>query len=290
MKYDFKPQLQRELTADESAAISSSIDNMSGYVAASNTSRKQRKFIQDMYELQKKDNLANWERENSYNSPKAQMDRLKQAGLNPNLVYGNGADAQGGSISQANPQSWNPDVPPTNFGSHMMTQMGIQMQQLQMENLKAQNELINAQTNNVNASTLNRGMDTANKSFAHRFNLNNERLMVDTKEAELHNINVQGDKGINEIALSRNRDYREAILNATTVKEAAARMAEIYARINKLMPAQINEINARIANMEKDGRLKDYEADLNSIGVQKGDSFLWRTFASLAQAIFNGIF
>lgn len=31
------------------------------------------------------------EREREYNAPKAQMERLKEAGLNPNLIYGSGA-------------------------------------------------------------------------------------------------------------------------------------------------------------------------------------------------------
>lgn len=35
--------------------------------------------------------VDNWNRENNYNSPVEQMKRLKDAGLNPNLVYGNGA-------------------------------------------------------------------------------------------------------------------------------------------------------------------------------------------------------
>lgn len=36
-------------------------------------------------------NLEQWQRENFYNSPQQQMLRLKAAGLNPNLMYGNGA-------------------------------------------------------------------------------------------------------------------------------------------------------------------------------------------------------
>ena len=32
-----------------------------------------------------------WNMNNAYNDPSAQMERLRQAGLNPNLVYGNGA-------------------------------------------------------------------------------------------------------------------------------------------------------------------------------------------------------
>ena len=35
--------------------------------------------------------LEMWNLENTYNSPTAQMARLKDAGLNPNLVYGSGA-------------------------------------------------------------------------------------------------------------------------------------------------------------------------------------------------------
>ena len=37
--------------------------------------------------------LQNWNRENEYNSPEAQMQRYLDAGLNPNLVYGAGASS-----------------------------------------------------------------------------------------------------------------------------------------------------------------------------------------------------
>lgn len=39
-------------------------------------------------------NLEQWNRENAYNSPEQQMERLRAAGLNPNLVYGNGSAVQ----------------------------------------------------------------------------------------------------------------------------------------------------------------------------------------------------
>lgn len=45
-----------------------------------------------------------WRAENQYNSPKAQMERLQRAGLNPNLVYGNGG-ATASSSSPAQPQT-----------------------------------------------------------------------------------------------------------------------------------------------------------------------------------------
>lgn len=46
------------------------------------------------YEQQLKDERGNWFMNNEYNSPVAQMQRLKAAGLNPNLVYQNGAAVQ----------------------------------------------------------------------------------------------------------------------------------------------------------------------------------------------------
>lgn len=52
-----------------------------------------------MYELQKNDAISFWNMQNEYNSPAQQMSRLSQAGLNPMLVYGNGADNTSGAIS-----------------------------------------------------------------------------------------------------------------------------------------------------------------------------------------------
>lgn len=43
-------------------------------------------------------NVQNWNMQNRYNSPANQMKRLKDAGLNPALVYGNGATTQATSV------------------------------------------------------------------------------------------------------------------------------------------------------------------------------------------------
>ena len=40
-----------------------------------------------------------WNRTNDYNSPLKQMERLKAGGLNPNLVYGNGATTTANNIT-----------------------------------------------------------------------------------------------------------------------------------------------------------------------------------------------
>lgn len=59
--------------------------------------------------LQNEYNIAQWQRENEYNLPKNQMSRLKKAGLNPDLMYGNGisglTSATSPSMSAGSPMS-----------------------------------------------------------------------------------------------------------------------------------------------------------------------------------------
>ncbi|AJK28241.1 hypothetical protein [Eel River basin pequenovirus] len=56
----------------------------------------------EMWNRQSAFNREMWDLQNEYNLPSAQMDRLRKAGLNPNLMYGNGASGgQAGAIQQA---------------------------------------------------------------------------------------------------------------------------------------------------------------------------------------------
>lgn len=69
---------------------SSLVGNIFNYLSVKETNRANR----ELAELSYQQNIAQWERENAYNHPAQQMARLKEAGLNPNLVYGNGSAVQ----------------------------------------------------------------------------------------------------------------------------------------------------------------------------------------------------
>ena len=82
--------------ATNAAAWSAAADNINtaaNVIAQSSTNRKTREWNEKMYAMQRQDALADWRMQNEYNHPSAQMARLREAGLNPNLVYGKGADA-----------------------------------------------------------------------------------------------------------------------------------------------------------------------------------------------------
>lgn len=54
-------------------------------------------------------NINFWKMQNAYNTPKEQMKRLQDAGLNPNLIYGSGSANTGvaGSIAPSKPAPYN---------------------------------------------------------------------------------------------------------------------------------------------------------------------------------------
>ena len=88
-------------------AIISGIGSL-GASLLGNTGAKRRQ------ELANKQNIEFWNMQNAYNTPKAQMGRLSDAGLNPNLIYGSNANTgTAGAIapSKASPYNIKNPVP-----------------------------------------------------------------------------------------------------------------------------------------------------------------------------------
>lgn len=61
-----------------------------GMIGSAISQAQNYKYSKKLMELQYQQNLDLWNKQNAYNAPSAQMQRLQAAGLNPNLVYGNG--------------------------------------------------------------------------------------------------------------------------------------------------------------------------------------------------------
>lgn len=67
------------------------ISGLGNVVATAMTNRANRHLAEYAYSK----DLEMWNRQNEYNSPQAQMERLQAAGLNPALMYGQGSQAAG---------------------------------------------------------------------------------------------------------------------------------------------------------------------------------------------------
>lgn len=110
---------------------------------------RQNRANRELAEYSYSKDLEMWNRGNEYNAPMAQMDRLKKAGLNPNLVYGSGAVAgqTAGQIPkyQAPQLEYSAPAPvdaPQTIGAYQ----DFQIRNAQLDNLRAQRNAINTDT------------------------------------------------------------------------------------------------------------------------------------------------
>lgn len=86
-------------------------------------------------------NIKFWEMQNAYNHPVEQMARLKQAGLNPNLIYGGSTGSASGMAdkiapAKAEPYSFNNPL------NEISAFVNLRRQKLVNDNLEEQNKVI----------------------------------------------------------------------------------------------------------------------------------------------------
>lgn len=122
-----------------------------------------------LYDYQHSKNVQDWYRENQYNSPVEQMNRLKAAGLNPNLVYQSGNPiGASGSIESASPQ-----VVPNDFGS-----AGSQLSQAMIDSYYRQQQLEHEESNIMSLIEYREFINQMNSQKTEGQSLDNEKKRV----------------------------------------------------------------------------------------------------------------
>lgn len=125
-----------------------------GLNAVSNffTNKQNKNTALEMYDRQRADALADWNRQNEYNSPAAQMQRFKDAGLSPHLIYG--------QTNTASPVRSNTlDTPKANAPQFDASQL---LMPKQLEALEAQIALTKANTVKAQSETDWKNLNTQN--------------------------------------------------------------------------------------------------------------------------------
>lgn len=236
--------------------------------------KKTRQFAREMYGRQRQDALADWLMQNQYNSPEAQMKRLKAAGLNPKLVYGSGGfENTGGTVRSSDSPSWNPRAPEVDLapiGNSIMQYYDVQRAEAEIENLHTQNTVMEtdkllktAQMIGTLSQASKTGMDTARAKF-------DLDLQSDLRETTIEAAVANLKKTLTDTQVTLDRNEREIAMNASNLKEAAERILTL--RMGRsLTQEQKNEIRHRIHNLDRDGKLKELDINLKKMGIQPGD-------------------
>lgn len=155
-------------------------------------------------------NLEQWHRENAYNKPTQQMQRLSEAGLNPNLVYGNGATTQAAASPRAAGAKMEA-FKDYNFGLHDATST-----YLNTLNTEKNLELAQSQKAALDAQTLHEGVkqaETLARKNLSEFNLNLAKKTEDYSLQAAY-LNVQRTQAEIDRAITENaiKDYELNIL------------------------------------------------------------------------------
>lgn len=222
-------------------------------------------YARQAQERANQQNIEFWKMQNDYNSPQAQMARLREAGLNPNLMYGNGTASAGNAGNIAPAKAADTQSNKRNFDiSAVMT--GIQSS-LQMDNLRAQNTIMEQEAALKAAQTANLGANTARSKFDLELA---EALKNTSLQAAAANLKkMEADSVISEINAS-----------VKTVSQAA----EIRKIYYESLYAKAHYQGENLAN-----KLKRLEIELNELGIQKTDPLYWRVLGRHKNALEAGV-
>ncbi|MEM3753867.1 MAG: hypothetical protein QW778_04690 [Candidatus Micrarchaeaceae archaeon] len=190
-----------------------------------------------------------WNLQNAYNLPEAQMERFKQAGLNPNLIYG-----QGTSGNADSPKPWSPSVPDmTGIGGAVGKYFSTKLQQGQLERQRTENAILA-----TDLASKKLDLDVKNK-------LTNVMVPDSATSSGLSSTNMLYEGALSGLQEKRYRADRARIANVLEQKTLDANISRIGSQaINEA--ARTGLITAHTANtltrselVELDSKIKEYE-------------------------------
>lgn len=237
-----------------------------------------RNWNTDMYRQQYADNIHLWNMQNEYNHPSQVMSRLRDAGLNPSLAFGNATPAS--SPSGATSGSWNPTPPRLDMSpavGSMFEYYNLEQRKAQTANTLENNKVQAAEATLKEAQTMSTLVDADNKTFDLGLKRTLRGTSVDMAKEILRKTTLD-----NQYQLKEN-EYQD-IKNTTSVAEAVQRIAASRAQTS-LIPSQKAQIQANVQNLIKSGKLMQLDINLKKRGITWSDPVYLRVVGQIVKDI-----
>lgn len=236
-------------------------------LSTSGANRASEDFQRSMYERQRKDALTDWDKQNQYNSPLATMERFKDAGLNPNLIYGQGTQAST-PVRTASPGSYRAEAPKLDLGDALSAFVKVMLDQTQISN---QEKLLELREKELQMKNLKFDIDEQTKFTT-----------IESREQALRNLRQQHTNMDESNArawiaqgLDKNRTEAQiALMNLEgKAKEQGIRQSEQYIENLKaqrrLTDKQVSQVDALIQNLYRSGSIQDFQIQLNKLYIER---------------------
>ena len=204
--------------------LSSVLGSGLSYAASKYTTDQTNKANRQLAEYQYSKDLEMWNRQNTYNSPQAQMSRFQDAGLNSNLIYSQGNPGNATTIPKYEaPTMQRMDVPRIDMGVAPALDMYYNAKQkdAQISQTKAQTDLIQKQAVTETVDQTTKALQQAQigvSTARNQFDLNMARQLqtnsLQTAEMNLRNLTRSVDLKAKELSLYplKQEDLQQSIL------------------------------------------------------------------------------
>lgn len=246
--------------------------------AQGRANKSTRKWNEKMYERQRADALADWQRQTEYNSPRAQMQRFQEAGLNPNLIYGQTNEAA--PVRSTDVKTWSPQAPQFNGGSILGSYYDVQQRKAQVDLLEKQNTIA-IQTAALQAAKTGETLaKTAKSQFDLQMANSLKNTSLQTAEENLRKLQIG-----NQFQLDEN-ERREA-LTAGNLAQAAERILLMRAQTANTNE-QRAQIREQIRSIRLDGDLKQLDKDLRDKGIYPNSPWWLKTLETYLETQTSG--
>lgn len=220
----------------------------------------------DMMNQQRAWAVEDWNKQNAYNAPAAQMQRFKDAGLNPNLIYGQGNPGNATPIRSTDTARTQPVQ--SNGVVESMLRGFLSMYDLQKT--KADTDKIQKQAQLIDAERRLKEQMTQNAGF--QLSAQQQTLPLSLEGMSLKNKNLAADlpiKGTIQTNMVQ-ENARRWLLAGNTLSETAQRILESQARTSNL-GLERGMISQKIEALKRDNTLKDLEINLKNKGFTWSD-------------------
>lgn len=231
-------------------------------------------------------NIDLWNMQNEYNTPAAQMQRYKDAGLNPNLIYGSGSGSSGNATavsSVAPARMERASVQPVNYfqgiaqGMSQAMSAFLQSQQLSVAEKRAEADLTRT-ASNVDLNISRQGLIQA-QTFS-------ETLRPEQIAANINKLNQDTARQFVETGIRSSFQIHSDIYYKQQVEAQALSMKLTNSQIDKvayelghLLPLQASQISVMIQNLRAGMTLRELESQLKQTDVD------WKTADKIINAI-----
>lgn len=245
--------------------------------------------LQDYWRQQDRQwSLQDWERMNKYNSPAQQMQRLREAGLNPNLIYGKGADNTASMVRSSSGMSPGGSAPHRQaihipdmgmeLANAVQTSNQNKIAAQTLQNMKSENDL--KQQKQLLNDLVMSGIATKNARSA--FDL---ELAKELKDATMLGAKLRNEKMQSEVKSIDTRTSLGVLGYDLQKQELALKKARNNAEINRInhdiaikvllhdemLPAQKRLTEARINSEGFKQQLQKAQAAWESSGMSHND-------------------